>query len=69
MTESTKNGMKAALKYTAAKAMMNPKVLIASGLLLIEAAPELAVAGAVGAAGYGIAWLIKKNGETKKETV
>lgn len=69
MTESTKNGMKAAIKHTAAKAMMHPKVLIASCLLLIEAAPALAVTGAVGAAGYGIARLIKKNGENKQETV
>ena len=39
------------------------KPLMVSGLLLIEEAL------AVGAAGYGIARLIKKNGESKQETV
>ena len=69
MKESTRNGLKAGLKYAAAKAMMNPKVLIGSGLLLIQTAPAVAVAGAIGAAGYGIVRLIKKNRETTKETV
>ena len=69
MKESIRNGLKAGLKYAAAKAMMNPKVLIGSGLLLLQAAPAVVAAGAIGAAGYGIAKLIKKNRETTKETV
>lgn len=69
MRASTRNGLKAGLKHVAAKAMMNPKVLIGSGLLLIQTAPAVVVAGAIGAADYGIVRLIKKNRETTKETV
>lgn len=69
MKESTRNDLKAGLKHVAAKAMMNPKVLIGSGLLLIQTAPAVVVAGAIGAAGYGIIRLIKKNEESKQETV
>ena len=60
--------MNKAIKYIVCKAVAHPKKALAAAVTVLEELPVLAVIGAVGAAGYGLVQLIKKNGENKKET-
>lgn len=61
--------MNDAMKYIVCKVVSHPKQALETAVAVLEELPVLAVIGAVGAAGYGIARLIKKNGENKQETV